>query len=398
MQEARSRRRLLPAARSRRRYAPRVRAQIDICKKSEQNTFESEKMLRDAGLQQKRGKGMLHFESDYMEGCHPLILKKLEEINFEKISGYGSDEYCRSAADKIREAVGKPDAKIQFTIGGTSTNATVIRALLRPSFGVIGVDSAHIACHEAGAIEASGHKVLPVPGRDGKILAGQVDQYIRMFYEDENWEHEVRPGMVYISHPTEYGTLYTKKELQDLHQVCNRYHIPLYIDGARLGYGLAAYSTDVTLKDIADNCDVFYIGGTKVGALLGEAIVFTDPSLAEDFFTIKKMSGAVLAKGWLIGVQFDVLFTDDNYLKISKNAIDTAMAIRKGLTEKGLPQFIDSPTNQQFFTVTNEEEKRISEFAGYGFMIKPDEGHSVIRFCTSWATKMEDVDALVAHF
>lgn len=341
---------------------------------------------------------MLHFESDYMEGCHPLILKKLEEINFDHNPGYGNDEYCRSAADKIRTAIGKPDAKIQYTIGGTSTNATVIRAILRPSFGVVSVESAHVATHEAGAIEATGHKVLPVPGKDGKLQAEQVDEYIRMFYKDENWEHEVRPGMVYISHPTEYGTLYSKKELTDLHEVCQKYHIPLYIDGARLGYGLAAYDTDLTLKDIADNCDVFYIGGTKVGALLGEAIVFTDPVLAEDFFTIKKMSGAVLAKGWLIGVQFDTLFTDDNYLKISKNAIDTAMAIKKGLIAKGLTPYLDSPTNQQFFTVTNEEEKRISEFTGYGFMVKPDEDHSVIRFCTSWATKMEDVEALLAHF
>ena len=343
-------------------------------------------------------KMMLHFESDYMEGCHPAILKKLEEINYEKNTGYGFDKYCASAAEKIKAACGKPDAKVHFLIGGTQTNSTVIRALLRPSFGVVCVDTGHIAWHEAGAIEASGHKVLPITGVDGKITAEQLDTYVRMFYKDENWEHEVRPGMVYISHPTEWGTLYSKKELQDLHAVCQKYKIPFFIDGARLGYGLAAYDTDVTLQDLADCCDVFYIGGTKVGALLGEAVVFTDPSLEQDFFTIRKMSGAVLAKSWIIGVQFDVLFTDDNDLKISKNAIDTAMAIKKGLLAKGLDMYLDSPTNQQFFTVTDEEVKRIQTFAGYGFMTKPNETHSVIRFCTSWATAMSDVDALISHF
>lgn len=341
---------------------------------------------------------MLHFESDYMEGCHPLILKKLEEINFQKNTGYGYDPYCASAADRIRAACGKPEAKVQFLVGGTQTNSTVIRAILRPAFGVICADTGHIAVHEAGAVEASGHKVLTIPGKDGKISAEQVETFMRMFYEDANWEHEVRPGMVYISHPTEYGTLYTKEELKNLYRVCRAYRLPLFIDGARLGYGLAAYGTDVTLPDLADSCDVFYVGGTKVGALLGEAVVFTDPALAEDFFTIKKMAGGLLAKGWLIGVQFDVLFTDDNYLKISKNAIDTAMAIKDGLAAKGLRSYLDSPTNQQFFLVSNEEEKRIASFAGCGFMEKPDEGHSVIRFCTSWATRMEDVEELLGHF
>lgn len=340
----------------------------------------------------------LNFVSDYMEGCHPLILKKLEEINLDHNPGYGFDPYCESAAEKIRDACGCDDAVVHFTIGGTSTNSTVIRSILRPSFGVISADTGHIATHEAGAVEASGHKVLYLPGQEGKISAQQVRDYLHMFYEDLNWEHEVRPGMVYISHPTEFGTLYSKKELKDLFSVCQDYEIPLFIDGARLGYGLAAYETDVTLKDIADNCDVFYIGGTKVGALLGEAVVFTNPDYARDFFTIRKMSGAVLAKGWIIGVQFDVLFSDDNYLKISRNAIDTAMALKKGLISRGLTPYLDSPTNQQFFTVTNEEERRISTFANCGFMLKPDEDHSVIRFCTSWATRAEDVNALLAHF
>lgn len=340
----------------------------------------------------------LNFVSDYMEGCHPLILKRLEVINFDKNPGYGYDRYCESAADKIRKACGHPEAKIHFTIGGTSTNSTIIRAILRPSFGVLSADTGHVATHEAGAIEASGHKVLHLPEKEGKICAEQVEEYLHMFYEDSNWEHEVRPGMVYISHPTEFGTLYSKKELQDLYAVCREYHLPLFIDGARLGYGLAARDTDVRMKDIADNCDVFYVGGTKVGALLGEAVVFTNTDLEQDFFTIRKMSGAVLAKGWIIGVQFDVLFTDDNYLKISKNAIDTAMALRSGLTGKGLVPYMDSPTNQQFFTVSNEEEKRIAEFANYGFMLKPDEDHSVIRFCTSWATRMSEVEALITHF
>ena len=308
------------------------------------------------------------------------------------------DRYCASASEKIKAACGKPDAIVHFMIGGTNTISTIIRSILRPSFGVVSADSAHIAFNEAGAVEATRHKVLTLPPKDGKICAGQVETYIRLFYEDENWEHEVRPSMVYISYPTEYGTLYTRQELQDFHEVCRKYHIPLFVDGARLGYELAAYDTDVTLKDLADCCDVFYIGGTKVGAFLGEAVVFTDPSLAQDFFTIRKMSGGVLAKGWLIGVQFDVLFTDNNYLKISRNAIDTAMAIRKSLTAKGLKLYLDSPTNQQFFTMQDEEEKQIAEFSGYVFMNKLDDSHSVIRFCTSWATRMEDVDALIAHF
>ncbi|MDY6324107.1 MAG: aminotransferase class I/II-fold pyridoxal phosphate-dependent enzyme [Catonella sp.] len=339
---------------------------------------------------------MLHFESDYMETCHPLILKKLEEINFEKNVGYGCDGYCDRAIAKIKKACGRDDIKVQFLVGGTQTNSTVIRAVLRPAFGVISADTGHIAVHEAGAVEASGHKVLTIKGHNGKISGADVASYMENFKADSNWEHEVRPGMVYISHPTEYGTLYTKDELVDLYAVCRKYKLPLFVDGARLGYGLAA--GEITLPFLTDHCDVFYIGGTKVGAMFGEAVVFTDERLAEDFFTIKKMSGGLLAKGWLLGVQFDVLFTDDNYLKISKNAIDTAMAIKKGLTEKGMTSYMDSPTNQQFFLVTNEEEKRISEFTGYGFMEKPDKDHSVIRFCTSWATRMEDVNELLSHF
>lgn len=340
---------------------------------------------------------MLHFDSDYMEGCHPLILQKLSEINYDKNPGYGSDRYCASAIEKIKKACGRKEAKVQFLAGGTQTNSTVIRALLRPAFGVLCADTGHINTHEAGAVEAGGHKVLTIPGHDGKISAEQVEMYMQAFYADSNWEHEVRPGMVYISHPTEYGTLYTAAELKAIHEVCRKYKMPLFVDGARLGYGLAAAGSDVTLPVLAANCDVFYIGGTKVGALLGEAVVFCDPALHEDFFTIKKMAGGLLAKGWLIGVQFDVLFTDDNYLKISKNAIDTAMAIRDGLSAKGIKPYLDSPTNQQFFLVSNEEEERIHGFTTCGFMEKPDPGHSVIRFCTSWATKMEDVNELLTH-
>ena len=341
---------------------------------------------------------MLHFDSDYMEGCHPLILEKLSQINYEKNEGYGSDKYCESAIKKIKEACKKPEAKVQFLVGGTQTNSTVIRALLRPSFGVIAADTGHINTHEAGAVEAGGHKVLTIKGTDGKISASQIENYMTAFYADSNWEHEVRPGMVYISHPTEYGTIYSAKELKEIHEVCKKYKMPLFVDGARLGYGLAAHDTDVTLPVLADSCDDFYIGGTKVGALLGEAVIFTDPCLEQDFFTIKKMAGGLLAKGWLIGVQFDILFTDDNYIKISKNAIDTAMVIRDGLAKKGIKTYLDSPTNQQFFLVSNEEEERIHEFTSCGFMEKPDPDHSVIRFCTSWATSMDDVNELLSHF
>lgn len=340
---------------------------------------------------------MLHFDSDYMEGAHPEILKRLSETNREKHSGYGTDEICESAREKIREACGCPEAEVYFLVGGTQTNATLIRGLLRPYEGVVAADSGHISTHEAGAVEAGGHKVLTIQNREGKLDACKVKAYLEQFYGDENHAHMVKPGMVYISHPTEYGTLYTKKELEQLGEVCREYKIPLYLDGARLGYGLAAENTDVTLKDIAKNCDAFYIGGTKVGAMFGEAVVFSR-HLAEDFFTIVKQSGALLAKGWMLGIQFDVLFTDELYLKCGENAIKTAALLRKGLEEKGYSFYIDSPTNQLFVILENKKMEELREKVSFSFWEALDESHTVVRFATSWATEEEDVRELLRSF
>lgn len=339
---------------------------------------------------------MLHFDSDYMEGAHPEILKRLSETNLQKYSGYGTDGICESAREKIREACGCPEAEVYFLVGGTQTNATVIRGLLRPCEGVLAADSGHISTHEAGAVEAGGHKVISIQNREGKLDAWDVKAYLEQFYGDENHGHMVKPGMVYISHPTEYGTLYTKKELEQLGEVCREYRIPLYLDGARLGYGLAAEDTDVTLKDIAKSCDVFYIGGTKVGAMFGEAVVFSR-HLAEDFFTIVKQSGALLAKGWMLGIQFDVLFTDELYLKCGENGIRRAAQLRKGLKEKGCSFYIDSPTNQLFVILENKKMEELREKVSFSFWEAYDESHTVIRFATSWATEEKDVGELLSY-
>ena len=266
---------------------------------------------------------MLYFENDYCEGAHPAILQKLTETNFEKVPGYGTDPYCASAKEKIRAACACPEADVFFISGGTQTNAIVIASMLQRWQGVMAAATGHVAAHEAGAIEYTGHKVIALPAHEGKVCADDVRSWCATFYADENHDHMVFPGMVYISHPSEYGTLYTKAELEELHAVCQQYHIPLFMDGARLGYGLMAMGTDVTLADIAKLTDVFYIGGTKVGALCGEAVVFPKGAPAH-FMTMVKQQGALLAKGRLMGLQFDVLFTDDLYTRISKNAIDTA--------------------------------------------------------------------------
>ena len=257
---------------------------------------------------------MLFFENDYGEGAHSAILKRLSETNFEKLSGYGSDTYTQSAKEKIRNACAAPDADVFFLMGGTQTNAIVISTLLKRYEGVVCAQTGHINSHEAGAIEYTGHKVLALPQHNGKIAADELRQYLTGFYADENHEHMVFPGMVYISHPTEYGTLYTKSELEALSAICRDYEIPLYMDGARLGYGLVCPDTDVTLPDIARLTDVFYIGGTKVGALCGEAVVFPKKAPAH-FMTMIKQQGALLAKGRLLGIQFDTLFTDELYKK-----------------------------------------------------------------------------------
>ena len=338
---------------------------------------------------------MLYFENDYCEGAHPAILQKLVETNFEKVSGYGTDPYCASAKEKIRAACACPEADVFFISGGTQANAVVIGSMLHRWEGVLAATTGHVAAHEAGAIEFTGHKVLSLPHTNGKVAAKDVENFCQTFYADANMDHLVFPGMVYISHPSEYGTLYTKAELEALSAVCHTYHMPLFMDGARLGYGLVSEGTDVTLADIARLTDVFYIGGTKVGALCGEAVVFPHGAPAH-FMTMVKQQGALLAKGRLMGLQFDVLFTDGLYTEISKNAIETAAVLKKGLEEKGYQFFMDSPTNQIFVVFPNAQLEALEGKAKFGFWEKYDDTHTVMRIATSWATRMEEVRQLLA--
>ena len=339
---------------------------------------------------------MLHFDSDYMEGAHPEILRRLTETNLEQTPGYGSDRYTVQAREKIRAACGCPEAAIHFLVGGTQTNATVIGSLLAPYQGVLAAGTGHIATHESGAIEAGGHKVLPLPQTDGKISAADLAHWLSSFYQDENWEHMVPPGMVYLSHPTEYGTLYTKAELEAIHQVCRQYQLRLYLDGARLGYGLMADGTDVTLEDLARLCDVFYIGGTKVGALFGEAVVIPQPNLIPHFFTLIKQHGALLAKGRLLGLQFDTLFTDGLYFRIARHAIEMAQRLKTVFRDKGYRFYLETGTNQQFIVLERRQLEDLSAQVSFGFWENLDDQHTVVRFATSWATRPEDIDALAA--
>lgn len=338
---------------------------------------------------------MIHFDTDYMEGAHPEIMRRLVETNLDQTTGYGTDPYTAKAKELIRKACGKPDAAVYFLVGGTQTNATVIDALLDKFEGVLAAETAHINVHEAGAIEASGHKVLTLPQHDGKVNKDDVEKYITDFYRDETYEHMVAPGMLYISHPTEFGTLYTLEELKGLKAVCQKAGIPLYMDGARLGYGLATDSTNVTLKDIAEICDVFYIGGTKVGALFGEAVVAADPNTLPHFFPIVKQHGALLAKGRLLGVQFEALFTNNMYLEIGRHAVRLAMKLKKAFLEKGYKIHIDSPTNQQFVCMPNTVIDRLSKYASFELWGPRGETETVVRFVTDWATSEKDVDKLI---
>ena len=337
----------------------------------------------------------LYFASDYMEGAHPAIMQKLVETNLEKTVGYGLDPYTESAKEKIRTACNAPDADIFLLVGGTQTNATVIDALLKSYQGVVAAETGHIATHESGAIEFGGHKVLTLPQKDGKIRAAQIEKMVKDFYDDSNYEHMVMPGMVYISQPTEYGTLYSKEELTEISKVCRANHLPLYVDGARLAYALVSPENDVTLSDLAELCDAFYIGGTKCGALFGEAVVIPQKGLIPHFFTIIKQHGALLAKGRIAGIQFDELFTDGFYERIGKPAIDAAEQIKEALKKFGYKLALDTPTNQIFCIVSNEVMKKIAQDVEFGFWEKYDETHSVIRFATSWATTMEDTQKLI---
>lgn len=337
---------------------------------------------------------MLHFENDYNKGAHPELLNALIETNDQGLSGYGTDSYCQQAADKIREVCSCPQAEVEFLVGGTQTNQVVISSMLASYEGVIAAETGHVSSHEAGAIEFSGHKVLTLPSHNGKLLASEVATYIETFYADGNYQHMVFPGMVYISHPTEYGTLYSKAELEELSKICKHYQIPLFIDGARLGYGLAAKDIDVDFPTIAALSDVFYIGGTKMGALAGEAVVFTKKNRPKQFTTIVKQHGALLAKGRLLGLAFDRFFTDDLYLKIGKHAIDLAEELKIILEEKGYSFYLKSPTNQQFVIVENTKLADLAKNVAYSFWEKYDDHHTVIRLATSWSTSREDVTAL----
>ncbi len=337
----------------------------------------------------------LGFASDYMEGAHPEILRRLAETNMIKSSGYGTDEFSEAARDKVRAACDAPGADVYFLTGGTQTNAVVISALLRSYQGVLSADSGHICGHEAGAIELGGHKVITLPNRDGKITAEQIAAYQYAWWQDENREHIVMPGMVYISQPTETGTLYSLEELESISAVCRESDTPLYLDGARLAYALACPENDVTLPDIARLCDVFYIGGTKCGALFGEAVVIPRFGLIPGFFSIIKQHGALLAKGRIAGIQFDTLFTDDLYVRLGENAIHAADRIRKALREKAYALAWENPTNQIFVILDRGKAAELSENVELGFWENIDAERCVMRIATSWATTDEDVDRLI---
>lgn len=338
---------------------------------------------------------VLAFQSDYMEGAHPAILKKLEETNLLHTPGYGHDEFSEEARDLIRKACACPKAAVEVLVGGTQTNATIIDIVLKKWQGVISADSGHVGVHEAGAVEYTGHKVLPLKSENGKISGAQIDSYLTDFYNDGNWTHEVEPGMVYISQPTEFGTIYSKKELTEISEVCRKRKIPLFVDGARLAYALGSAENDVSLEDLARLCDVFYIGGTKCGALFGEAVVVPNPELIPHFETQIKQHGALLAKGRISGIQFAELFKNNLYLELGKSADLFAAKIQDALVAAGFKLYFKSPTNQVFFVIENSKLKTLSQKVLYGFMEKYDESHTVIRFCTSWATTKEDVDKLV---
>lgn len=337
---------------------------------------------------------MIYFNNDYSEGCHEQVLKKLIATNMDQTYGYGEDEYCREASDRIRKLCSKEDLAVHFLVGGTQANLTVISAALRPHQGVLGAISAHINVHETGAVEATGHKVLWLPSDNGKITARQIDQTVKSHWADGAFEHMTQPKMVYISNPTELGTLYSLRELEEISEVCRKNKLYLFLDGARLGYGLAAQGNDVTLADLARLCDVFYIGGTKVGALFGEAVVISNPALAEDFRYIIKQHGGMLAKGRLLGVQFSALMENDLYFKISAYADRLADKIRDTLRELSVNFLVEGNTNQIFPILQDDLLDELSKKYAFTEQQRIDENHRAVRFCTSWATKEENVDAL----
>lgn len=337
----------------------------------------------------------LAFASDYMEGAHPRILERLQQTNLLKSAGYGLDSFSESARSKIRECCAAPNADIFFLVGGTQTNAVMIDAFLRPWQGVIAAASGHIAVHEAGAIEFGGHKVLVLPQTDGKLSPDVIAACLYAWQRDENRDHMVMPGLVYLSQPTEFGTLYSLQELAQISRLCHDFGIPLYVDGARLAYALACPENDVTLPDLAKFCDAFYIGGTKCGALFGEAVVIPEHGVLPHLFTVIKQHGALLAKGRITGIQFDTLFTDGLYSEIGKVAIDTAAKIRTALLEKGYRLAFPSPTNQLFPLLKNRQAESLSEKVDMSFWERVDEDHVIMRIATGWATREEEVTQLI---
>ena len=337
----------------------------------------------------------LSFACDYARGAHPDVLKRITETNMTATPGYGLDACSESARERIRQACGCGSAEVEFLVGGTQMNAVMADAFLRSYQGAVAAETGHISVHEAGAIEANGHKVLTLPQRDGKISPETLERYLKDYYGDANHDHMVMPGMLYLSQPTEYGTLYMREELREFRRICDRYEMALYVDGARLAYALACPENDVTLKDLAQLCDAFYIGGTKCGALFGEAVVIPDPGRLPHFFTIMKQHGALLAKGRLLGLQFDELFRDGLYMRIGESAVRAAERIRQALREKGYRLCFGSPTNQIFCIMENGALRRFGEKAEYSFWEKYDDRHTVIRLAADWGTTEEETNALI---
>ena len=334
---------------------------------------------------------MTSFESDYICGAHPEVLRRLLETNLDPQPGYGEDAYCARAAEKLRLACNAPDADVFFLAGGTQTNAVVSAALLQPWQGVVSAQSGHIHAHESGALEQTGHKILPLPGHRGKVDAGELRALLADFYADENREHMVFPGLLYVSHPTEWGTLYTRAELAELSGICRANGMKLFLDGARLGYGLQSPGADVTLPVLAELCDAFYVGGTKVGALCGEAVIFPRHGMPPHFLNFAKKHGALLAKGRLLGVQFDALFTNGLYERIGRHGVETAQRVVALLEQAGVELYLKTPTNQQFALLEDGMLLRLQKRLRCGFWSKPDETHTVVRFATSWSTTEDDL-------
>ena len=339
---------------------------------------------------------MIMFNCDYNEGCCPEIMEAMLRTNMEQHEGYSEDKITAHAKELIKKACERDDVDVHIMVGGTQTNMTVIAATLRPYQGVIAPATGHIARHETGAIEAHGHKVLALPETDGKISAEQIDKFCADHYRDESFEHIVQPGMVYISSPTELGTIYHKEEIEAIRKVCDKYDLVLFLDGARLGYGLASDENDLSIPFLARVCDVFYIGGTKQGALMGEAVVIANDRLKKDFRYMIKQNGGMFAKGRLLGLQFEVLMQDDLYMKYSRHAIAMAKKIIAGFAEAGIPRYSSSPTNQQFFVMEDGMALKLAEKYGFSTEGWTDDTHRIVRFCTSWATKEENVEKLLA--